>query len=212
MSADLQQPSAPSEVRPEALPPDVDPVSRSRLPLPRREDLDEAGQKAYDHANRPGTLAGLQGPAGLQLHSPATAPHLSALNRYLRTEAGLSPALREIAILCVAREMDSQFEWVAHEDEALRVGVLPAVVEAIKHRRGTDGLPEEAALVMTLARQLWRDHRVQPETFALLRDRYGTRQLMDLVILMGTYANTAAMLAVADVQLPAGRQAMMPLS
>jgi len=134
------------------------------------------------------------------------------LNRYLRTEAGFSPALRETAILCVAREMDSQFEWVAHEQEALRVGVLPVVVEAIKHRRGIEGLPEEAALVMTLARELWREHRVQPATFAQLRDRYGVRMLMDLVILMGTYANTAAMLAVADVQVPAGSQALMPIA
>lgn len=203
MSADLQHRAG--------LPPDVDPASRSRMPLPRREDLDDAGQKAYDHANRPGTLAGLQGPAGLQLHSPATAPHLSALNRYLRNEAGISPAVREIAILCVAREMDSQFEWFAHEDEALRVGVPPEVVEAIRRRRATDGLPEEAALVMTLARQLWRDHRVQAATFAQLRDRYGVRQLMDLVILMGTYANTAAMLAVADVQLPPGGAPGMPV-
>lgn len=193
------------------LPTDVDPQSRARLPLPERASLDEAGQRAYDRANCPGTLAGLQGPAGIQLHSPAIAPHLSALNTYLRFEAGFTAQVREIAILATAREMDSAFEWAAHEPEALKAGVSPAVVEAIKHRLGTEGLDQEAALLITLARQLWRDHKVTPYTFAMLKARYGARQLVDLVVLMGTYANTAAMLAVVDLQLPEGPQAELPM-
>ena len=44
---------------------------------------------------------------------------MRALNRYLRFEAGFTPRMREIAILATAREMDSQFEWCAHEPEAL---------------------------------------------------------------------------------------------
>ena len=193
------------------LPPDIDPVSRCRLPLPARDSLDEAGRQAYDRASRPGIIAGLQGPAGIQLHSPGVAPHLSALNSYLRFEAGLSAPVREIAILATAREMDSQFEWVAHEDVALKEGVPQAVVDAIKHRRGTEGLDEEAALVIGLARELWRSRKVAPETFARLRARYGARQLIDLVVLMGTYANTAAMLAVVDMQIPDGREPTLPV-
>jgi hypothetical protein len=50
------------------MPSDIDPQSGFRLPLPRREDLDEAGRSAYDRAITPGrTIAGLQGPAGVQL-------------------------------------------------------------------------------------------------------------------------------------------------
>lgn len=193
------------------LPADVDPTSRCRLPLPDRTTLDEAGQRAYDRASGPGNLAGLQGPAGLQLHSPAIAPHLSALNRYLRFDAGFTARVREIAILATAREMDSQFEWVAHEPEALKEGVPQAVVDAIKHRRDLDGLDEESALVIGLARALWREHRVDSALYARLHARYGARQLTDLVVLMGTYANTAAMLAVVDMQIPDGRPPMLPI-
>ena len=193
------------------LPPDVDPQSRCRLPLPRREDLDDAGQQAYDRASRPELIMGLRGPAGLQLHSPGTGPHLSALNTYLRFQAGFTGREREVAILATAREMDSQFEWVAHENEALKEGVPAQVVDAIKHRRGLEGLPEEDALLIQLARELWRAHRVQPTTFVRLKDRYGPRKLMDLVVLMGTYANTAAMLAVVDMQIPEGWEPLLPL-
>jgi hypothetical protein len=51
------------------MPSDIDPQSGFRLPLPRHED--EAGRSAYDRAATPGrTIAGLQGPAGVQLYSP----------------------------------------------------------------------------------------------------------------------------------------------
>ena len=115
------------------MPSDIDPQSGFRLPLPRREDLDDAGKAAYDRGATPGAnIAGLQGPAGVQLWSTRTAPHLNAINRYLRFEAGFTPRLREIAILTTAREMDSQFEWVAHEGEALKEGVERGVIDVIR--------------------------------------------------------------------------------
>jgi 4-carboxymuconolactone decarboxylase len=191
---------------------DIDPHSGFRLPLPRREDLDEAGQKAYDRATAPGaTIAGLQGPAGVQLYTPRIAGHLAAINRYLRFEAGFTARVREIAILTTAREMDSQFEWVAHEPEALKEGVEPRVIDVIKHRRSTAGLEETDAIVIELGRQIWRDHKVTSELFARGKARFGPNQLVDLVLLMGNYAATAAMLTAVDMQLHAEKKPLLPI-
>jgi 4-carboxymuconolactone decarboxylase len=194
------------------MPSDIDPQSGFRLPLPKREDLDEAGKKTYDRAMTPGaTLAGLQGPAGIRFYSPKTSPHLEALNRYLRFEAGLSPRIREIAILVVAREMDSQFEWVAHQLQALKDGVPPDVIDVIKHRRSTEGLDPADALVIALGRQIWRDHKVTSDTFAKAKEIFGPHKLVDLVLLMGNYAGTAALLATVDMQLHAGKKPLLPI-
>ena len=78
---------------------------------------------------------------------------ITAINRYLRFEAGFTPHVREVAILTTAREMDSQFEWVAHEPEALKEGVPQNVIDVIKHRRATAGLDETDATVIELGRQ-----------------------------------------------------------
>lgn len=194
------------------MPSDIDPQSGFRLPLPKREDLDEAGRNAYDRAVTPGrTLAGLQGPAGVQLYSPKIAPHVTAINEYLRYKAGYSPRVREIAILATAREMDSQFEWVAHEPEALKQGVPPAVIDAIKYRRGTDRLDETDAIVIALGRELWRDHKVSSQTFAKAKAVFGPHALVDLILLMGNYAGTAALLAAVDMQLHPGKQPLLPI-
>jgi len=194
------------------MPSDIDPQSGFRLPLPNRDDLDEAGKRAYDRGTTPGaTIAGLQGPAGVQLYSPRTAPHLTAINRYLRYESGLSPRMREIAILATARELDSQFEWVAHEPEALKEGVERSVIDIIKHRRSTAALNPADAVVIELGRQTWRDHKVSSELFAQAKALFGPYKLVDLVLLMGNYAGTAALLAAVDMQLHQGKQPLLPI-
>ena len=193
------------------MPSDIDPQSGMRLPLPRREDLDDAGKRTYDRANTPGaSIVGLHGPAGARLYSKISEP-LGAINRYLRFEAGISPRIREIAILTTAREMDSQFEWVAHEPEALKEGVEPAVIDAIKYRKSTAGLDETDATVIELGRQIFRDHKVKPETFAKAKALFGPTKLVELVMLMGNYAGTAALLTAFDMQLHAGKKPLLPI-
>ena len=116
---------------------DVDPESGCRLPLPRREQLDDAGQRTYDSLADPkgGTIRGLRGPGGIMLHSPELSRRARPLNRYLRHEAGLGGRVRELAILTTARELDSQFEWAAHEPEAVAEGVSQEIIDIIKHHR-----------------------------------------------------------------------------
>jgi len=194
------------------MPSDIDPQSGFRLPLPKWADLDEAGKKTYDDASRPGaSLVGLQGPAGIRLYSTKTAPQLQALNRHLRFEAGIAPRIREIAILVTAREMDSQFEWVAHEPVALKEGVPQSVIEVIKHRRSTQGLDQADAVVIALGRQIWRDHKVDSATFADAKALFGPHKLVDIVLLMGNYAGTAALLTAFDMQLHPGKKALLPI-
>jgi len=193
-------------------PADVDKKSGFRLPIPNRDDLDESGKRAYDRGTTPGaTIAGLQGPAGIQLYSTGSAQYHSGLNNYLRRQSGISPRIREIAILTTAREFDSQFEWAAHEPEGLKEGVPPAVVDAIKHRKALDGLDPKDAIVIAFGRELWRNHKVSPATFAKAKETFGEKMLVDIVMLMGNYASTAALLAAFDMQLHEGTVPMLPV-
>ena len=189
-----------------AYPKHIDPDSGFRLPLPRRDTLDAEGQRHYDEATSRagGRLKGLKGPSGIQLYSPGYARVAQPVNRYLRFEAGFSPRLRETAILVAAREMDSAFEWAAHEPEALRSGVPAAVVEAIKGRKATDGLEAQDAVLIALGRELFRSKRLSQATFDQAVKLWGPEGLVNLVALMGNYAGTAMLLAAFDMQLDDG--------
>jgi putative methionine-R-sulfoxide reductase with GAF domain/alkylhydroperoxidase family enzyme len=190
-------------------PGDVDPQSGCRLPLPRREDLDHEGQRAYDRLIDPagGSLRGLGGPGGIQLHSPELARRSGPVNHYLRHEAGLGGRVRELAILTTARELDSQFEWAAHEPAALAEGISPEIIDIIRYRRDTRGLEEADAIVIDLGREIFDQRRVASHTFSRALQQFGRRQLVDLVALMGNYAATAALLTVFDMQLDPVQQA-----
>jgi 4-carboxymuconolactone decarboxylase len=63
-------------------PDDVDPMSGCRLPLPRREDLDDVGQRTYANLANPegGTIRGLSDPGGIMLHSPELSRRARPLN------------------------------------------------------------------------------------------------------------------------------------
>jgi 4-carboxymuconolactone decarboxylase len=193
-------------------PDDIDSESRCRLPLPRRDDLDEAARAIYDRLATPGSgnLRGLRGPGGIQLHSPELSRRSRPVNRYLRFESGLSGRVRELAILVTARAHDSQFEWAAHEAEALKEGVPVEAVEAVRHRRSSEGLAEEDAIVITLGREIFDSRKVSPETFARALARFGRTGLVNLVALMGNYAATAALLTAFDMQLDEGVEPSLP--
>jgi len=194
-------------------PDDIDPDAGCRLPLPRREELSPDAQQAYDRIAAPGSgnLRGLRGPGGIQLHSPELSRHARPLNRYLRFEAGLGGRLRELAILVTARELDSQFEWAAHEAEAKREGIAPELIDVIRHRRDPAGIDEADRVVIALGREIFGPRKVSAETYASALALFGRRKLVDLVALMGNYAATAALLTAFDMQLDPGTEPGLPV-
>ncbi len=195
------------------VPADVDPESGCRLPLPKREELDAEAQQIYDSLADPGrgSLRGLKGPGGIMLHSPALARYTRPLNHHLRHEAGLGGRVRELAILVTARALDSQFEWCAHEAEALRQGISPEIIDTIRFAKDTGTLDEADRVVIELGREIFTTRRVSPATFARALSQFGRRALVDLVALMGNYAGTAALLTAFDMQLDPGQTPLLPV-
>jgi 4-carboxymuconolactone decarboxylase len=57
-----------------------------------------------------------------------------------------------VCVLAAAREFDNAFEWATHEPEALRVGVHPETIQAIKLRRPSAEMPEPFGTVVELIR------------------------------------------------------------
>jgi 4-carboxymuconolactone decarboxylase len=165
----------------------------------------------YDSLADPkgGTIRGLRGPGGILLHSPELSRHARPLNRYLRHKTGLGGRVRELAILTTARELDSQFEWAAHEPEALSEGISQEIIEVIKHRKDTNGRDEADAIVIELGLEIFGARKVTPATFARSLRQFG-RTLVDLVALMGNYAGTAALLTAFDMQLDPGQPPLLP--
>lgn len=193
-------------------PADIDPNSGFRLPLLKREELDEAGQRRYDRALSRQNIAGLQGPTGIMLYSPKASEAQDAITRYLRHESGIMPRVREIVLLVTARCLDQQFEWTAHEPEALKAGVPRETIQAIRLDGPITALQATDALIVELGRAVLRDHKVSSDLFARAKSEFGPKMLVEIVLMMGSHAMTAAILTAFDMQLHDGVEPLLPIA
>jgi 4-carboxymuconolactone decarboxylase len=192
-------------------PGDIYPESGSRLPPVDRDRLDPAGQALYDEvAADKHSLVGFRGPAGIMLHSPQLYGIHRKVNQFLRFGSGLDERLRELMILVAAREMDSHFEWRAHEIVAKRVGLEDEIVDIVRNDKRVRGIGKKEAAIINLGREAMRKHRVRRSTYAKAIALFGTETLVNLVALMGSYAATAMSLAVFAQQLPDGAKSKLP--
>ena len=191
------------------LPSDIHPVSLTRLPPLSRDDLDDEGKAAWDYVVGDGD-APRTGPVPMSLYSPTLARIFSDLNGYLRYNGVLSPRHTEVAILVAAYEIRSQYEYSAHEPAVLRFGAPQAVVDTIRFDREPVGLSPEETVIITLGRQLMREHRVDSEIFAEAVEHFGERGVVEMVTVMGDYVMVGMVLTTIDQHLPPERPALLP--
>jgi 4-carboxymuconolactone decarboxylase len=124
--------------------------------------------------------------------------------QFFRTEPQLDEQTREIAIITTARAYDNQFEWTAHAPLAAKVGVGEATIDAVRHQKPLDGLPERDALIIAVGRELFGERKLSPAIYDQALAHFGERGLVELITLLAMYAGTASLLAAFDMQLPDG--------
>ena len=187
------------------LPADLDPDSRARLPYLQRKDMDERGQKIYETLPGRSAEGVLRGPLAFAAYNPAVAQALHELHDAAVQEGKLDAHVRELAILVACRETNYSLEWNAHEPSALKAGVDPKVIDAVRHNRALAGIDDKDALVIRFGRQMLRDRKMDAATFAKAVELFGRRGAMDMVAVMSTYAVSGLFAIAVDEHMPAGR-------
>lgn len=196
----------------DVLPKDVDPQSYSRLPVMKRDNLDEDGKRIYDElAGGPGKTVTPTGPAAISLYSPKVAEAIQMLNQYLRFHGVLKPRDYEVAILVVARDFDQQYEWSGHEMGAHNAKVPQEVIDTIKYNRDVLRLSERDTLLITFARDSLHQHRIDSDVYARAVEMFGKQGTLELATIIGDYAMAAIMLNATDQHLPPGRENLLPV-
>lgn len=192
-----------------ALPPDVHPISLTRLPPLTREDLDDEGKAVYDRIVGDGPPP-KTGPVALSLYSPRIAQVFADLNGYLRYNGVLSPRHTEVAIVVATWEIAQQYEYSSHEPAALSYGAPQAVIDTIKFNREPLGLSPEETVIIKLGRAIMRDHKVEAALYAEAERLFGRRGIVELVTVMGDYVMVGMVMTAIDQQLPEDRPARLP--
>ena len=186
-----------------SLPPDIDPVTLSRLPPVTAGDLDEEGKRLL--AARANYTPG-PGPGHVTIYSPRELD----LGIPSGAKSPVGPRYFQLAVLITAREIDQQYEWSAHELAGRRQGLEQAVIDVVKYNRDVASLSDKDATLITFGRALFREHRVSSELWENMVSHFGRQRTVQLMMIMGEYFKAGFMMNAVDQHLPPGREALLP--
>jgi 4-carboxymuconolactone decarboxylase len=189
------------------LPKDIHPDSLSRLPLVKREQMDEEGKRVYDLVAGRDRTTPLLGPGGISFHSPGVAEPMHMLNQYLRNGSLIKGRYFELSAIVAAREIDQSYEWSGHEPASLRVGIEQSVIDVVKYDKDVTGLDPKDSAVIRFGRALLRDHKVSSELFAEMVGHFGNQGTFEVAAAIADYTMAGMLLNAVDHHIPAGRNA-----
>jgi 4-carboxymuconolactone decarboxylase len=185
-----------------------------RLDLIPPPDLDEAQRALYEaitggpRASQAGTVpivdesGRLLGPFAVMLLTPEVGNAVQQVGAKIRFSAALTAREREIGVLAVAGELRSDFERLAHELAARKLGLTKAQVNAVLSGQVPEGLTSEEALVGRLARLMTANRNLGDEDYQAAIATLGKERLAELTWLVGYYSALALALAVFRPVLP----------
>lgn len=182
----------------------------SRFPEIPSDQWSQA-QRAAAAAIASGPRGGISGPFLPLLYSPGLMGRVQQVGEYLRFEAALPAALRELAILVTARAWTAQFEWFSHRPLAIAAGLSEKVIDDIFAARRPAQMSDQEAAVYDLCDEIHRLRTVSDATFQSAQTLLGRALVMDVIGLCGYYTLLAMVLNVSEVPIPSSATPLPPL-
>lgn len=201
--------ASPTFAQNDALPGDVNPSSRNRLPLLNPENAIARAKQIYDRSMA--NFAGVppKGPS-MRLHGTPE----GALDLQMLSPLGLN--VLQIPVLVTARALDQPYEWSLHEMQGRAVSLDPAVINVMRRNLPLTSLPTtklgaEEAVIIQVGREIFRTHKLSSATYARALRVLGERNLVDVVGEMADYASAGTSLSAFNQQMPPGFKQFLPL-
>ena len=177
----------------------------NRMPPQDESDLTDAQKAAIEvFEKQRGRKIG--GPFVPLLRSPRVFEIAIQMGYYLRYETGLPNTLTELAILITARRWSQNYEWYAHRQIAEKVGLAPAIIEAIREGRRPAGMTSDEEAVYDYCSELHRNGQVSDTTYDRMKDRFGDQAIIDFSAICGHYSLLAMIMNAVRTPLPVGAE------
>jgi alkylhydroperoxidase family enzyme len=175
----------------------------ARVPLRTRDDLAEQDRGIFDRLERDRAA-----PVGNLFRALANAPHLLerrlGYSTALRNATKLDPRYRELAIMTVGRLTEAEYEFVHHWKLALKVGVRVGQLENLADFETSPEFDDRERAVMRYASEATQTIKVCDATWAAIADFLDATRLVELVLNVAWYNQTARVLVPLQIELEAG--------
>ena len=163
-------------------------------------------QKKVHEAILKGPRGRVVGPLKVWLKNPGLAEHAQALGAYCRFGSSLPPRLSELAICITGSFWKANYEWFAHAPLAIKAGIDPAAIEAIRTGAKPTFTKADEQAIYDFVSEMVTTKRVSNATFERAKKELGETGVIDLVGIVGYYSLVSVTLNAFELPLPDGEK------
>jgi len=178
-------------------------TAQDRMPPIPRDKMTEAQQKTAAELSA-GPRGEVAGPFVPLLRSPEFMSRLQKTGEYLRYHSAIGQRLTEFTILLTSRRWTQNYEWHAHSTLAVKAGVKPETVEAIRQGRRPEAMAEDEEIVYEFIGELQKNQSVSDATYERALKRFGEQGIIDMIGVTGYYTMLSMIMNVSRTPLPPG--------
>src|ERR1700722_6165920 len=179
-------------------------AGQDRMPPIPADKMTEIQKKAAEEVIA-GPRGEFVGPFIALLRSPEFMSRLQKVGEYIRYQNSLGHKLTEFTILIISRYWTQEFEWDSHYDLALKAGMEPDVLAAIRDGRRPTGMSADEVVVYDFSSELHQNQSVTDATYARVVKSFGEQGVIDLTGTIGYYTMLGMIMNVARTPLPDGK-------
>ena len=175
-----------------------------RIPEIDPKELSPEQRAIYDRLMR--ERGHMRGPFAVWLRNAELCESTLKLQEMFAARVKLDRRLLELMILVAARLASAQYAWFIHEPHALKFGISPEIIQAIRERRTPDFNREDERLIYDLTVELNSTRTLCESSFQRGMAMFGEQVMVELVSAIGFYAMVAMTLNAFAVSVPGDKE------
>jgi uncharacterized peroxidase-related enzyme len=134
-------------------------------------------------------------------HCPWIARNFMRLGNSILRREELPARLRELAILCVGKLLQAEYEFTHHIPLAMQAGVNKEQIDQLSNWTSARVFDREEQAVLRYAEELTRNARVSDTTFEELRNLFSERCIVELTAVISYYNMVCRILVGLQIEL-----------
>lgn len=151
----------------------------------------------------------MRGPFAVWLRNAELCENTLKLQEMFASRVKLERRLLELMILVAARLATAQYAWFIHEPHALKFGISPEVVQAIRERRTPEFTRDDERLVYDITTELNTTRTLSEASYKRGMEMFGEQTMVELVSAIGFYVMVAMTLNAFAVSVPTGKDPLV---
>ena len=134
-------------------------------------------------------------------HNPRVLRNHLQLGNTLLSKTKLSPKLREMAILRIAKLTGSEYEWAQHYPVSLEAGLSKAQADAVSSWKDSTLFSDEECAVLRYTDEVSQQVKVTDDTFTEVKKYLDEQCILELTVAIGYWGMVARVLVPLQVDM-----------